>query len=223
MTNDVQAGKPAVLRRLESSGATHLAALCAIFEDLQTALRSCERLVSVLTAPRNPLGPGSPDDVLVESVWTLALLSYSRCFRAGPDADPGSVLTEEDVTATHPESEVLEWHTVLLRLRHHYADVATNPREYFSVGVAQDDVGRASGVAVTSSRQPLVDEVIVRQMGAIAYALSIVVDARIAEAQSALFDEIKDIPARDLDTYEPLELALPDSQEGDPPPTDPSS
>lgn len=218
MTNDVQTGAPALLRRLDSPAATQLAALCAAFEDLQTALRCCERLVSELTAPRNPLRAGPPDEVLVEAVWTLALLSYARCFAAAGATHTAAVLTKEDVVATHPEAKVLDWHTVLLRLRDHYVDVAVNPREIFSVGVAQDPVGRASGVAVTSIRQPPVDEVTVRQMGAIAYALSIVVDARIAERQSELFAEVKDVSVSELEKLQPLELA-PASVEGDPSPT----
>lgn len=218
MTNHTQNGAPSVLRREQSPAASRLAALCATFEDLQTALRCCERLVSELTAVRGPLRAPT-DDVLVEAVWTLALLSYARCFHAEANPGTGPGLTEEDVTATHPGSKVLEWHTVLLRLRDHYADVAVNPREHFSVGVAQNTVGRASGVAVTSTREPLVDEVTVRQMGAIAYALSVVVDARIAEGQSALFEKVKDLPAADLDKREPLEVA-PDPVEGDPASTD---
>lgn len=233
MTNNVHTGIPPVLRRYASPAAVRLTALCATFEDLQTALRCCERLVSELTAPSTPVGRGGegehplragpPDDVLVEALWTLALLSYARCFRLGIDPETGSGLTEDDVAATHPESEVLEWHAVLLRLRDHYADVAVNPREQFSVGVAQDTVGRASGVAVTSNRQPLVDDVTVRQMGAIAYALSVVVDTRIAKAQSTLFDNVKDVPGRDLDKLEPLEVAASDPAEGDRVQTGPQS
>lgn len=218
MTNHVQNGAPSVLRRDQSPAAASLAALCATFEDLQTALRCCERLVSELTAVRAPLLADPTDDVLVEAVWTLALLSYARCFHARADSGTGPGLTEEDVTATHPGSKVLEWHAVLLRLRDHYADVAVNPREHFSVGVAQDSGGLASGVAVTSTREPLVDEVTVRQMGAIAYALSVVVDARIAEGQSALFEEVKDVPAGDLDKREPFEV-VPDAADRDRPPT----
>ena len=76
-----------------------------------------------------------------------------------------SAAPEDDVAATQPGAEVLEWHRVLLRLRDHYADPAVNPRERFSVGVAQDADGAAAGVAITSVRQPLVDDLTVRQTG----------------------------------------------------------
>ena len=48
--------------------------------------------------------------------------------------------------------------------------------------MTQDANGAASGVAITSARQPLVDDLTVRQTGAIAYALSGLVNERI-EAQ----------------------------------------
>lgn len=192
---------PAALRRLESAGAVALAGLAATLEDLQTALRCCERLVSQFGT-----GQDGPDDVAVEALWTTALLSYARCF-----SDPGSGagLTEDDVRATHPQGDMLSWHAILLQLRDHYADPSANPRERFSVGVAQDPHGAAGGIAITSARQPLVDEVTVRQTGAIAFALSAVVDQRIAAAQQTVFDEATRIPSADLDRLEQLDLAQP--------------
>ena len=111
-----------------------------------------------------------------------------------------AALAEDDVAATHPGAEVLEWHRVILRLRDHYADREVNPRERFSVGVAQDGPdGAATGVAVTSLRQPLVNPVTVRQLGGIVYALSEVVDARIeASAGAAPRRGVQDVSPADL-------------------------
>ena len=207
MTADLlPGGPPTALRLLDGAAAGELAGLCATFEELQTVLRCCEHLVAGLD-PRQG-GRGGPDGVSIEAAWTVALLSYARCFRTGPDTGAGAGLTEEDVTAAQPGAEVLEWHQVLMRLRDHYADPEVNPREHFSVGVAQDELGAASGVAITSTRQPLVDEVTVRQLGAIAYALSTAVDARIASRQEELFAQVKDTPPADLDKLEMLDLAV---------------
>jgi len=152
--------------------------------------------------------------VVVEAVWTAALLSYARCFVGGTGEQDGGAaapLTEDDVAATHPGAEVLEWHRVILRLRDHYADRSVNPRERFSVGVAQDADGAAKGVAVTSIRQPLVDELTVRQLGGIVYALSEVVDARIAAGQAELFTEVQDVSPADLAKLTLLDLAASDA------------
>jgi len=215
-------GPPAELRRLDTPSAARLVDLAAAFEDLQTALRCCERLVSELAATES-----EPDDVLIEAVWTTALLSYARCFSAG---ETGAALTEDDLstavaggqpdTGSGTESgtasgsgssaQVLDWHRVLLQLRAHYADATVNPREQFSVGIAQNTDGAADGIAITSARQPLVDDLTVRQTGAIAYTLSGLVNERITAQQAQVFTELKDTPASELNALDLLEVAQPD-------------
>ena len=187
---------PSAVRQLRSPAALALADLAAVFEDLQTVLRCCERLVVELSAP-------APDDLAVEAYWTTALLSYARCFTPGKR---GVGLTEEDLTSTGLEGEVLAWHRVLLQLRERYADVAVNPRETFSVGAAQDTGGHAEGIAVTSARQPPLDEVSVRQTGAVAYALSGVVDERLVAQQQVVFTAVAAMARPALDQLPLLHL-----------------
>jgi hypothetical protein len=196
-TNGTSVDQPAVVRRLEGPSANLLGGLVATFEELQMTLRCCERLVVELSADE-------PDDIVVEAVWTTALLSYARCF-AEPSA--GGRLTTEDLTASMPEGDVLEWHEVLVRLRDHYADPADNPRERFTVAVTQDDDGSASGVAITSARQPLVDDLTVRQTGAIAYALSGLVNERIEAQQLVVSTELEAASRTDLDKLDRVEIA----------------
>ena len=99
---------PVVVRRVESDNASLLRDMVETFEELQIVLRCCERLVS-------ELGPGlPPDPVVVEGVWTMALLSYARCFAQRGTA---AALGEDELTTVQPDSDVLEWHKVLLRLR----------------------------------------------------------------------------------------------------------
>lgn len=188
---------PAVVRRLEGPQAAMLGDLVETFEELQTVLRCCERLVTEVAG--RPL----PDEVVVEGVWTMALFSYARSFAARPS---GTVLTEEDLTQALPETEVLKWHGVLLQLREQHADPVDSPREVFTIGVTQDDEGAASGVAITSARTPLVDELTVRQTGAIAYALSTRVNERIEAQQLVVFEELKEASRSDLDRLETVEL-----------------
>jgi len=192
-------GSPAVVRRLTTPEALELAGLAARFDDLQTVLRCCERLVAELAADG-----GDPDDLALETFWTTAVVSYARCFSTGTTT---TGLTTEDVTATGLPGDVLDWHRVLLQLRDHYADPAVNPRETFSVGASQDAAGEAAGIAVTSGRQPSVDEVTVRQTGAIAYALSGLVDRRIAEQQQVVFASLSAMTKGELDELELVEVA----------------
>lgn len=196
---------PVVLRKVETPAAVALAALAATLDDLQMVLQCCERLMTEL-APR----PAGPDIVAVEAMWTTALISYARCF---PAVGSGAGLTEDDVRATHTEADVLSWHAALLQLRDHYAHPTANPREQFSVGVAQDPAGAASGIGITSARQPLVDEVTVRQTGAIAYALSAVVDERIVAQQATVFSAVQRLSRAKLDRMVELDVAQPTGEQ----------
>ena len=73
--------------------------------------------------------------------------------------------------------------------------------------MAQDDSGAPSGIAITSARQPLVDELTVRQTGAIAFALSARVNDLIAVQQEKVFAELKNTPRQLLDELPRLDVA----------------
>jgi hypothetical protein len=75
--------------------------------------------------------------------------------------------------------------------------------------VAQGGDGGATGVAITSARQPLVDELTVRQTGAIAYALSGLVNERIEAQQAEVYEAVKDAAPADLEKLDRLDLAQP--------------
>ncbi|UIJ56902.1 hypothetical protein LWP59_22325 [Amycolatopsis acidiphila] len=194
MTNAIN--EPATVRRLVTPAAEALADLASIFNDLQTVLRCCERLVRELA--------GRPDDVVVEGVWTTALISYARCFTGGAR---GMGLTEDDVRSIELPGEVLEWHKVLRQLRKHYADPATNPRERYEVGAATSADGRVGGIAITGVPQPPLDEVTVRQTGALAYRLSALVDRRISEHQERVLAAANALSPADLGRLELIEVS----------------
>jgi hypothetical protein len=196
-TSETPPDPPAVVRRLDTETSGSLIGLIAIFEDLQMVLRCCERLVEGLAAEE-------PDSVLIEAVWTEALLSYARCFSV---TEAGPALSEADLTEAQPEGDVLAWHKILLQLRDHYADPGVNPRERFTVGVTQDATGSPTGVAITSVRQPLVDDLTVRQTGAIAYALSGLVDGRVTARQEQIFNELKGMSGADLEHLDRLDVS----------------
>jgi hypothetical protein len=194
------ASVPTSIRRLDTKDAARLARLVSAYDDLQTVLRCCERLMTMLGDGRD-----SPDDVGVEALWTLALLSYARGFAEGDGPPP---LSESDLTATvGDDGEVLRWHRVLLHLRDHHAHSSINPRESYTVGIAQDPSGAANAVAVTSVRAPLVDRAAVRQAGAIAFPLCAVLDERIDPLQKAILADVRGIAPQQLNRLPVVEVA----------------
>lgn len=190
---------PSRVKLLRSPAALALADLAALFEDLQTVLKCCERLMTELAVDE-------PDELALEAYWTTAVLSYGRCFAPGPR---GTGLTEQDVEGTGLAGDVVGWHAVLLQLRDRVADPGVNPRESFSIGASQGADGHAEGIAVASTRQPGVDEVSVRQTGAVAYALSGVVDERITEQQAVVFAAVGAMARPALDVLPLLHLEQP--------------
>ena len=142
-----------------------------MFDDLQYVLRCCEHLVAVLAQP-------APDDALAEALWTGALVGYARTF-----SPREKVLTDDDLTALELDGDVVGFHKALLRLRDYYVSRHVNPRESYTIGVAQKNNGSAAGVAVVGAQQAGVDDTTVRQLGRIAYGLSGRVDTRMQAAQ----------------------------------------
>jgi hypothetical protein len=162
---------PNAVRRLDGTEAEELAGLAAVFDDLQYALRCCEHLIGALAQP-------APDDALAEALWTGALVAYARAFSPRAKALTGDHLAELKL-----DGDVTGFHKAVLRLRDYYASRHVNPRESYTIGVAQKDNGSAAGVAVVGAQQARVDDTTVRQLGRIAYGLSGIVDARMHAAQ----------------------------------------
>jgi hypothetical protein len=170
---------PSTVRRLDSKEAGELAALAAVFEDLQYVLRCCEHLVTALNSPDSGPVRVDTDTALVEALWTGALVGYVRCF-SGRQA----VLTDDDLGNLELDGNVDDFHGMVKRLRDHYASRHVNPREAFTIGAAQANDGKPTGIAVISTPRPIVDDTTVRLLGRVAYALSGLVDARMQETQN---------------------------------------
>jgi hypothetical protein len=201
---------PTAIRRLDSDDAARLARLVGAYDDLQTVLQCCERLLKMLGATAG--SPGAPpaagiDEIGVEALWTLTLLCYGRGF--GVDAEGGeAVLTEDDLVAGEGDKagDVVRWHRVLMHLRDHHADPLVNPRESYTVGVAQDGEGVVNAVAVTSVHSPEVDQNAVRQAGTMALPLCTVLDGRIGELQKVILAQVRDTPRSELETMDLIEV-----------------
>jgi hypothetical protein len=82
-----------------------------------------------------------------------------------------------------------------------------NPRERLSVGAALADDGTATGIAITSVRQPAPDGQTVRQTGALAYELSQVVERRMTEQQERVLTAAKAMPPDGLDRLPLIDIA----------------
>lgn len=187
---------PTVVRQLSTPESTELASLASIFEDLQFVLKCCEELVARLARP-------TEDDVVSHALWSAALIAYVRCFSLDKKRYG---LTEKDLAETGLKGEVVQWHSMLRELRDHLTSTTTNPRERFVIGAAQDTEGRAEGIAIVSSPLSPVEELAVRQTGRLALELSKVVDARMGEAQRAVFQSARGMSVQLLNALPEVRL-----------------
>ncbi|MEC3981941.1 hypothetical protein [Amycolatopsis sp. H20-H5] len=200
MSQTPGAAPPLTARELRSPVALALADLAAIFDDLQFVLRCCERLLAELAR-----GPAR-DTLTVEALWVAALNSYARCFRPG---ERGMGLKVTDLAATELKGEVVQWHALLGKLRTHFVDGSVNPREAFTVGVAQSEAGKAEGIMLTSAVLPQVDEETVRQTGRLAFELSKLVDERIQTQQKTVFTVAGDLSVETLNELTRIDVGVP--------------
>ncbi|MBA8826079.1 hypothetical protein FHX42_003455 [Saccharopolyspora lacisalsi] len=191
---------PETVRQLRTPAALELADLTAIFEDLTKVVGCCERILS--TQERDGAG-----EVLLESLWVAALVSYRRCFSAN---EHGVALSEQDLHETGLQGDVVQWHEMLERVRAHYVDSSVNARDHFVVGAAQDSDGNADGIAITSTPRPRPDETTVRQTGRIALELSRIVDQRIETRQEAVRDAARSMSPRTLSSLPVVRVAVPE-------------
>jgi hypothetical protein len=170
---------PSTVRRLDGPEAVELAELASVFEDLQYVLRCCEHLVTALNSPDSGPMRVDTDTALLEALWTGALIGYVRCF-----SGRNNVLSDADLAELKLDGDVADFHSMIKKLRDHYASRHANPRESFEIGAAQANDGKPTGVAVVSTPRPIVDDTTVRLLGRVAYALSGLVDARMQETQN---------------------------------------
>ena len=124
--------------------------------------------------------------------------------RAGRRCSPATDLAELEL-----DGDVAGFHRALLQLRDHYASRHANPRETYTIGVAQKNNGTAAGVAVIGAPQPGVDDTTVRQLGRIAYGLSGLVDARMQAAQQTVHLVAQGLDARRLAALPLVDVQVP--------------
>ncbi|BBG03452.1 MULTISPECIES: hypothetical protein [Pseudonocardia] len=193
---------PTTVRRIDVPESGELAQLAAVFEDLQYVLRCCEHLVTALAGPESGPVRVDADPALVEALWTGAVIGYVRCFSGRT-----KTLTGADLEKLELDGDVGDFHEMLLKLRDHYASRHVNPRESYSIGVAQSNDGAPRGVAIISTPRPLVDETTVRLLGRVAYGLSGLVDARMKKSQNDVLGVAHDMTPAQLSALPLVHLA----------------
>lgn len=125
-----------------------LADLGAIVQNLGSTIKICSRLKKMLKE-------GSEDSLLIESLWTTALIKYSRCFKSGKRFG----LDESILDGLKGEPHKV--HKLYLNMRDKHIAHSVNPFEQMQVGLIlspkDSHEKKVVGVATLSMRHIVSD------------------------------------------------------------------
>lgn len=147
------------------------------------------------------------DPVLIQSLWTAALISYVRCFAHGKRFG----LSEE--TLAHLPGEPVAVHNFYKNLRAKHIAHSVNPFEEVAVGVVLPEPDSGSneiqGVATLAMKHIVTDRQGVEQLITLARTLREEVRRMAREAEAATLEAVKRVPLEQLYKRPPLRLYAP--------------
>jgi hypothetical protein len=206
--DDADAASPAgapLTVSLDSPSARTLADQAAIIGDLQFVMDCCKRLLTELAAPeadRDPLAP--------PALWSAALVAYGRCFGEGKQFG----LTLDDVRSLPLQGEVMKYHKWVLDERNKQTRHPADPFEAARVGAAlappDAPARRVEGIAIMSMSHVLVDDMGVRQLGALASELARQTAEQAKPQQDAVLADAQQMDLEDLYQLPQLRTRPPD-------------
>ena len=150
------------IAKVDYEEAKKLADLGAIVQDLGFTMKTCSRLKKLLKEK-------SQDSILIESMWTAALIRYTRCFARGKRFG----LTESIFDGLKGEPHKV--HKMYIDLRNKHIAHSVSPFEQMEVGLILSPKNsherKIIGVATMSMRHISPDVEGVHQLGLLAKVL----------------------------------------------------
>ena len=190
--------------RVDFPEAKRLADLASIFQDLSFTIQACQGLLDVMK--------GEPKDaILMQSIWTAALISYVRCFATGKRFG----LSEE--TISHLEGNPIDVHRFYKNLRDKHIAHSVNPFEEVAVGLVLPKQGSTEneiqGVATLSKRHIAASREDVENLIVLASTLREEVRRLAKEAEAETLEAGKEIPLENLYKRPRLRVTAPGSDQ----------
>ena len=166
-------------------------------QDLTAVAETCTRLEELLKID-------SKDHILVEALWTSALIRYARCFATGKRYG-----LEESVF-DGLNGDPIGTHRLFIDIRSKHIAHSVNPLEQTHVGLVLERPERGKrviGVAALAFRQIAGDIRLVPQLGALARVLGEKVAALAKEFEAKVLKIGRDLPIEDLYARAKADLA----------------
>lgn len=194
--------------KVEYEEAKKLADLGAIVQDLKSTLETCSRLKKLLKEDPQ-------DGLLIENMWTAALIRYARCFATGKRYG----LTTSILDGLQGEPHVV--HKKYIDLRDKHIAHSVNPFEQMGVGLVlspQNSRERKIIGVVTLSMKLICEDIEgVHQLGMLVKVLLDKVCEVAKQYEKMTQEKGSTIPIDDLYNYEILKMTAPGHESTDKP------
>jgi hypothetical protein len=177
---------------LDGRRAGLLADLGAVTQDMKFVMHCCQRLVAGMADEQ-------PDGVVMEALFTAAVITYARCFNTGKR----SSLSENDLTKLGLEGDLRGFHRQVLDMRSKHVAHSVNPFEMITVGAVLSPTDaenrQVEGIAVLIVRHIAFDADGVTQLHEVCKRLvDRVIAARAEHLQAAALEEAREIAIDEL-------------------------
>jgi len=188
------------IAKVDYEEAKKLADLGAIVQDLGFTMKTCSRLKQLLKE-------NSQDSLLIESMWTAALIRYARCFATGKRFGLSESIFDGLIGEPH------KVHKMYMDLRDKHIAHSVNPFEQMAVGLVLPPQGSREreiiGVATMSMRHICSDVEGVHQLGLLSKVLLEKVIQIAKEYEEKTLEKGKSIPLEVLYELPRLRIVAP--------------
>lgn len=183
--------------RYDSDLAASIADRISIRADLVLTEAICHLLIKALRAEPN-------DSVLVEALWSAALVRYSRCFTSGKrePLDPNML--------SHLPGDPMGTHAYYKNQRDKLIAHSVNSFEEVTIGVVLEDNSRVVGVAEFQARLISTNENGVMQLAALARELRSKIEPLIEDGKTRVMEEAKSLAPTELSKLDRLRYTAPE-------------
>ncbi len=188
------------IAQVDFEDARKLADLVAITRDLGDVMNTCTRLKELLK-------DNSKDHLLIESLWTAALVKYASCFTNSKRFGLSELIFHE------LQGDPIGVHQFYINLRNKHVAHSVNPFEQMEVGAILSRPGteekKVIGVATLAMRHICSDLEGVHQLGCLSNVLMEKVRALAKECEGKVLNQMRQIPIEDLYKRARLQLTAP--------------
>ena len=189
---------------VEFPEAKRLADLASILRDLQATVETCKRVVALLESEEK-------DAILLEGLWSAALVRYVRCFAFGKRYG----LTEEMFEGL--QGDPIGTHRWYKNMRDKHVAHSVNPYEQVRVGVVlspeESKERKILGVSTLAGSYICPDKKGVEQLGMLANVLIKKVGELGKECENSVLETAKTLPIDQLYNQATSRVVAPGPQE----------